>query len=114
MPSGGITRPDAASGRPNRPQGLTTSTTAIRAKTSTSVTFGKIRMPKAWSWPMISAATKAPGTEPIPPITVTTKASVMTERSIWALAGMRGIWSAPPNPARLAPRNSVRVKSGPG
>ena len=110
MPSGVADCP-AAAGLPSRPQGFTTSTAAISRKTSTSVIFGNTRMPKAWSWPMMSAARNAPGTEPIPPTTVTTKASVMTEVSICALAGTRGICKAPPRPARKAPRNSVPVKS---
>ena len=42
MPSGSTTRAWPASGRPIRPQGRTTSTSAIIRNTSTSVIFGKI------------------------------------------------------------------------
>ena len=111
MPSGSTTRVWPASGRPIRPQGRTTSTSAIIRNTSTSVIFGKTRMPKACSWPISSAARKAPGTEPIPPTTVTTKASAITEMSMCGLAASLGVCSAPPSPASAAPRNSVPVNS---
>ena len=100
MPSGSTTRAWPASGLPSRPQGRTTSTSAISRNTSTSVILGKTRMPKACSSPIISAARKAPGTEPMPPTTVTTKASAITEMSICGLAASLGVCSAPPRPGQ--------------
>ena len=66
------------SGRPRRPHGRTMSTAAITTKISTIEMRGRIRMPKAFSTPMSSEARSAPHTEPMPPITTTTKASTMT------------------------------------
>ena len=44
-------------------------------------------MPKAFSTPMSSEARSAPHTEPMPPITTTTKASTMTAVSITVVSG---------------------------
>src|SRR6185436_410770 len=61
--------------------------------------------------PISNAARNAPGIEPRPPTTTTTKASETTDRSISKFAGSRGIASAPPRPARLAPRANTAVNS---
>ena len=90
------------SGRPRRPHGRTMSTTAITTKISTIETRGRIRMPKAFSTPMSSEARSAPHTEPMPPMTTTTKASTMTVVSITVVSGTRGTCSAPASPARNA------------
>ena len=58
-----------------------------------------------------SAATKAPGIEPMPPTTTTTKAEPMMLRSISRLAGSRGSCSAPPRPASSAPKPNTAVNS---
>ena len=58
-----------------------------------------------------NAATKAPGMEPMPPTTTTTKAEPMMCRSISRLAGSRGNCSAPPRPASMAPIANTAVNS---
>jgi hypothetical protein len=60
---------------------------------------------------MMPAARNAPGIDPSPPITVTTKASAMIERSMPRLAGSRGICNAPAKPARNAPSANTVVYS---
>ena len=68
-------------------------------------------MPKAFSTPMSSEARSAPHTEPMPPITTTTKASTMTAVSITVVSGTRGTCSAPASPARNEPSTKTPVKS---
>ncbi len=60
---------------------------------------------------MSSAAMKAPGMEPMPPTTTTTKAAPMVCRSISRLAGSRGSCNAPPRPASIAPSANTEVNS---
>ena len=96
---------------PSSPCGRTTSTAAITTNTSTSVAFGSSTIPKACSRPISSAARYAPGRLPSPPTTTTTKASVMTDRSICRLADPSGNASAPPSPASPAPSANTVVNS---
>ena len=58
-----------------------------------------------------SAARKAPGIDPRPPTTTTTNALAMISRSSPKVAGTRGAASAPPSPARKAPKVKAEVKS---
>ncbi|CUJ48458.1 Uncharacterised protein [Achromobacter sp. 2789STDY5608628] len=58
-----------------------------------------------------TAARKAPGIEPRPPTTTTTKALAMISRSSPSVAGTRGAASAPPSPARNAPSVKAEVNS---
>ena len=101
----------AASARPSSPHGRTMSTIAMTRKTSTIEILGKTRMPKALSSETMIAARKVPGTLPSPPITTTTRASVITCRSMVWLAACRGNSSAPPRPARKTPSAKTLVKS---
>src|SRR5260370_42668669 len=55
-------------------------------------------MQSALTSAMMTAARYAPGTDPMPPTTTTTKASPMTVRSIARFAGSRASCSAPPRP----------------
>ncbi|MNT17813.1 hypothetical protein D3C72_1529890 [compost metagenome] len=57
------------------------------------------------------AARKAPGIDPRPPTTTTTNALAMISRSSPSVAGTRGAASAPPSPARKAPRVKAEVNS---
>ena len=66
---------------------------------------------KALMTPISSAARNAPGMLPRPPTTTTTNASEIAVRSRKSCAGSRGIWSAPPSPARNAPSAKTPVKS---
>src|SRR6266404_2296269 len=68
-------------------------------------------MHSAFTSAMMTAARKAPVTEPMPPTTTTTKASLMTTRSSPRLAGSRATCSAPPKPARKAPSTNTTVNS---
>src|SRR5688572_33084030 len=68
-------------------------------------------MQKALISAMSSAARNAPGIEPSPPTTTTTKASDTTARSSSRFAGSRGIASAPPSPASAAPSMNTPVNS---
>ena len=84
---------------------------AISRNTSTSVIFGKTRMPKACSWPMMSAARKAPGTD-AHAADHGDDEGLGDDVEVHVRIGRRfGICSAPPSPARNAPRNSVPVNS---
>src|SRR6218665_130302 len=58
-----------------------------------------------------SAAGWAPGIEPMPPTTTTTKAAPMVFRSRSSVAGSRGSCSAPPRPASNAPSANTAVNS---
>ena len=58
-----------------------------------------------------TAAIYEPTIEPMPPITTTTKASVITVRSMPRLAGSRAICSAPPRPASSEPSAKTAVNS---
>jgi|SoimicmetaTmtLPA_FD_contig_61_149675_length_944_multi_2_in_0_out_0_1 hypothetical protein len=49
--------------------------------------------------------------EPIPPMTTTTKASVITERSMPRLAGSRATCNAPPSPASTEPKAKTAVNN---
>ena len=111
-------RPAGRAGR----RGFTASTIAITTNSATSVSFGKaIAMPpistvpstmhSALVTPISSAARNAPGIEPRPPTTVTTKASAMMARSMPRFAGSRGSCSAPASPARQAPSANTSVNS---
>ena len=108
--------------RPIRPQGRQTSTTAITRNSATSVSLEKLKsMPNHCTVPMPthialisainSAATNAPGIEPMPPTTTTTNASPMLSRSRLSEAGSRGNCSAPPRPASSAPSANTLVNS---
>jgi hypothetical protein len=112
----------AALARPNRPQGRTTSTTAITTNSATSVKRLNDRpTPKIVTSPMpmhsalisamISAATNAPGIEPMPPTTTTTNALPIVSRSSDRFADMRGPCNAPPSPARNAPTKKTPVNN---
>ena len=68
-------------------------------------------MQNALTMAISTAATKAPGIEPMPPTTTTTKASPISARSRLRLAGSCGICSAPPSAARKVPRANTEVKS---
>ena len=68
-------------------------------------------MQMAFNCAIKSAATYAPGMEPIPPTTTTTKAAPIMFRSISRLAGSRGSCNAPPKPASTAPSVNTAVKS---
>ena len=94
---------ETASGRPSRPRGRSTSTTAMTRNISTTVISGKTRIPKALSSAISTAARNAPAMLPMPPTTTTTNASAMMLRSISRLTDSRGIWTAPPSPASAAP-----------
>ncbi len=71
---------------------------------------GKTSTPNALATEMMTAATNAPVTDPMPPITTTTNASPMMLRSIRRLTNSRGTWSAPPRPARNEPTMNAEVK----
>ena len=112
----------AACGLPNRPHGRHTSTTAITANSATSVSLlsgngvpkrsiEPAPMQNALTIAISTAATKAPGTEPMPPTTTTTKASPISARSRLRFAGSCGICSAPPSAARNVPSANTEVKS---
>ncbi len=107
---------------PSRPCGFNASTMAMTMNSATSVRRGKAKvMPKRSTspnamqnvlvTPISTAARKAPGIEPKPPTTVTTKASAMIDRSMPRLAGSRGNCNAPANPARKAPSTKTAVYS---
>ena len=68
-------------------------------------------MHMALSTPMITAARKAPGMLPMPPTTTTTNTSASIVRSMVSTAGSRGIWIAPPRPARNEPSANTLVNS---
>ena len=113
---------ESGCGLPSNPQGRSTNTTAITKNSTTKVNFEKeIAVPKILTTPnqmqiafnsaINSAATKAPGIDPIPPTTTTTKAAPMVLRSISRLAGSRGSCNAPPKPASKAPKANTLVKS---
>ncbi len=76
---------------------------------STMVMRGRTRMPKAFSTPIRIAARSAPHTEPIPPMTTTTKASTITVVSMTVVTATRGTWSAPASPARNEPSTNTEV-----
>ena len=61
--------------------------------------------------PMSTAASSAPGTEPMPPITTTTNASVMIAASMTLVTACRGTCRAPARPARAEPSAKTPVKS---
>ncbi len=105
--------------RPKRPCGRMMSTPAMMRNSATSVSLGNAivipptftdpsAMQSALERPISNAATNAPGIDPRPPITVTTNASAMIERSMPRLAGSRGSCSAPASPARPAPSANTR------
>ena len=107
---------------PSSPHGRQTSTTAITRKSTTSVSLeNDTSTPKTSTNPSqihtaltsetSSAATYAPGIEPMPPTTTTTKAAPMVWRSISSVAGSRGSCSAPPRPANMAPSANTAVNS---
>ena len=109
-------------GLPNSPQGRTTSTTAITTNSTTSVSLenenstpaistSPIQMHSALIWLISKAATKAPDTEPMPPITTTAKALPMALMSSSRWADSRGNCKAPPRPAKKHPRAKTAVKS---
>ena len=111
-----------ACGLPIRPQGRHTSTTAITTNSTTRVSLENdkatpptstrpIQMHSAFSSAISNAATKTPGSEPMPPTTTTTKAAPMVCMSSSRLAGSRGSCSAPPSPASKAPRANTLVNS---
>ncbi len=100
-----------AGGRPSNPHGRTIRMTAITTNIMTSDALGSTRTPNASMTPMTTAASSAPGTEPMPPTTTTTNASVMIDVSITLVSACRGTWSAPPSPARNEPRTNTEVKS---
>ena len=79
---------------------------SVTPNTSTSPSA----MQKVLVTPISAAARNAPGIDPRPPTTVTTKASAMIARSMPRLAGSRGSCSAPANPARNAPSAKTAVK----
>ena len=83
----------------------------MTANVITSDALGSTSTPNASMTPIRMAARSAPGTEPIPPITTTTKASVMIVVSITIVSACRGTCSAPPSPARAAPSANTAVKS---
>ena len=99
---------------PRSPCGRNTSTTAIVRNTITKVACGKTAVPKAWTRPIRSAATKAPPMLPSPPVTTTTKVSTITLRSICRCAGSRGSCSAPPRPASAQPSTTAPSINGRG
>src|SRR5437588_113116 len=66
-------------------------------------------MHSAFTSAMMTAARKAPVTEPMPPTTTTTKASLMTTRSSPRLAGSRATCSAPPEQVFGSPNVLRRV-----
>ena len=83
----------------------------MTANVITSDALGSTSTPNASMTPIRMAARSAPGTEPIPPITTTTNASVMIVVSITMVSGWRGTCSAPPSPANAAPSANTAVKS---
>ncbi len=83
----------------------------MTTKMSTMEILGSTSTPKALSTPMRREASNAPHTDPMPPMTTTTKASTMTVVSITVVRARRGTWSAPASPARNDPRMKTPVKS---
>ena len=92
---------------------ITNSTTSVslgNASVTPNTSTSPSAMQKALVTPISAAARNAPGIDPRPPTTVTTKASAMIARSMPRLAGSRGSCSAPANPARNAPSAKTAVK----
>ena len=81
----------------------------MTTKVSTSDAPGSTSTPKASLTPIRIAARRAPPTDPMPPTTTTTNASVRTVVSMTLVSAWRGTWSAPASPARQEPRTNTEV-----
>ena len=67
-------------------------------------------MQRALTRPINSAQTYAPGIDPIPAMTTTTKQSVTTDKSAPKFAGVRASSKAPDQPAMAQPKLKTAVK----
>src|SRR5581483_9938293 len=88
---------------PSSPCGRRISTTAIRRNWNTSANCGNHSTPNDCSSPTISAASNAPSSEPNPPITMTTKASVRMAAPIDGSACRKGAAITPASAASAEP-----------
>ena len=84
---------------------------AITMNVITSDNCGSHSTPRASTTPMRTAASSAPGSEPMPPMTTTTNASVMMVVSITLVSAWRGTCNAPPRPASAEPSTNTEVNS---
>src|SRR5262249_12643903 len=87
----------------NRPSGRHSSTSAITTYTSTPAACGKNPSPKVSTAPTSSAAANAPRTDPMPPITTTTKQMISTWLPMPGYTEDTGAASMPASTASATP-----------
>ncbi len=89
--------------RPNKPCGRHINIKAMVAYTAMEAKSGISTLPKVSARPMIMAPTNAPFTDPIPPITTTTKEIISIWSPIPGYTELTGAPIMPANPANAAP-----------
>src|SRR3546814_11639364 len=96
----------------SRPVGRKIRTRAIIRNMAPSTNSGKPTLPIERVMPRSRAARKAPGIEPMPPITVTMKLSTRMPRPMPGVSERTGAASAPAPPARAPPGQVGRASRG--
>src|SRR5439155_8884509 len=102
-------RHERASSEPKSPAGRTSSTTAISAKATTFSSAGLKTAARLASTPTRNPATTAPAIEPIPPMTTTANAKMMSSLPMSGETFRMGAASTPPSAASATPKPNTGV-----
>src|SRR5437899_653225 len=98
-----------ASSDPKRPAGRTSSTIAISANATTFSSAGLKKAARLASTPTRNPATTAPAIEPIPPMTTTANAKMMSSLPISGETLRIGAARTPPSAASMTPKPNTGV-----